>query len=105
MLWRSVKKFRRYPKFPEQFSPARKQVMRVQDLDDPQRRVLEGFCQKSIIDDKDIKFFTPEQPGQLLRNVVVPPVIDSVVVTAGIFMQSPAVGDDRKKSKVSANWR
>ena len=71
--------------------------MRVQDLDDAGRRILERFCEKGVIDKEDIEAFAPKQPGQMLRDVVVPPVVDRVMVAAGILVQFPAVRDDREK--------
>ena len=44
----------------EQLSTTRKKVMRVQDLDDARRRILERFRQKGVIDEKDIEPFTLE---------------------------------------------
>jgi hypothetical protein len=70
--------------------------MRVEDLDYPRRRILERLRQKSIVDEKDIEFFALEQPNQVLCDGVVPPLVDGVMVAAGILVQLTAVGNDRE---------
>jgi hypothetical protein len=55
--------------------------------------VLESFGEKSVVYEQRIEPSPREQPDEMLRDVVVPPFIDFVMVTARRLMQRFGVRD------------